>query len=167
MNALLNRLLTIALLGGALAFAGCTDFHITTPDEMVEVSKTKNTLADYVAMTHDGVVMRAQTFEVGDSRSDDAPPASQEFWEKAVLERMRTRGGYALLEQSDINAASGEEGVRFEFGRDQNGAPYRYTVALFVTEERIHMIEAGGRQDRYEEATAAIDQALESYAIKR
>src|SRR5690554_1795722 len=167
MNALMNRLLKLALLGGVLAVSACADFQITTPDQMVEVSQNKDTVADYVAMTHHGVVMRAHTFEVGESRSDDAPPASLEFWEQAVLERMRTRGGYALLEQSPISAATGEEGVRFEFGRDQNGAPYRYTVGLFITEERIHLIEAGGRKDRYEEASASIDQALESYAIQR
>ncbi|RDV36779.1 hypothetical protein DV096_16975 [Bradymonadaceae bacterium TMQ3] len=164
---LLKRALLGSLLAISLSTMACADFQITTPDQMVEVSKTKDTAADYVAMTHHGVVMRAQTFEVGESRSADAPPASLEFWEQAVMERMRTRGGYALLSTSEVQAASGEEGLRFEFGRDQNGAPYRYTVALFITGERIHLIEAGGRQDRYEEASAAIDQALESYVIKR
>ncbi|RAL23984.1 hypothetical protein DL240_07490 [Lujinxingia litoralis] len=163
----MRRLLHAALLATALSTVACADFHITTPDQMVEVSKTKDTAADYVAMTHNGVVMRAQTFEVGESRSADAPPASLAFWEQAVMERMRTRGGYALLSTSEVQAASGEEGLRFEFGRDQNGAPYRYTLALFVTEKRIHLIEAGGRQDRYEEASAAIDDALASYQIKR
>lgn len=164
---LLKRALLGSLLAISLSAMACADFRITTPDQMVEVSKTRNTAADYVAMTHHGVVMRAQTFEVGESRGADAPPASLDFWEQAVMERMRTRGGYALLEKSQTQAASGEQGLRLEFGRDQNGAPYRYTVALFVTEKRIHLIEAGGRQDRYEEATEAIDQALESYLIKR
>lgn len=167
MITLMRRLLQTALIAAALSTAACADFQITTPDQMVEVSKTRDTAADYVAMTHHGVIMRAQTFEVGESRSADAPPASLDFWEKALMERMRTRGGYALLEKAPIQAATGEEGRRFEFGRDQNGSPYLYTVALFVTEERIHLIEAGGRKDRVEEAKDAIEEALASYVIKR
>lgn len=151
----------VLLLFSCSLLMGCASFDIETPPQMVVIEKSSDT---YVAMTHDGVVLRANVYSQGDS-SRDVPRGSQEFWVKSTRERMRTTGGYALLDETAARSADGHEGTRLEFGRDQNGVPYHYWVILFVTDDHIHVIDVGGRQDRFEDAKEAVQQALASYEV--
>ena len=167
----MNHLLTTqklpllaALFFVTLWLTGCAAaFDIDTPTEMVAVEHSKS---EYVAMTHDGVVLRALVHSQGDGRRD-VPRAAHEFWVESMRERMRTRGGYALLEEKEVESANGHRGTRLEFGRDHDGVPYRYWLVLFVTEDNLHVIDAGGRQDRFDKASKAIDGAIESYRVQK
>ncbi|MFP4598932.1 MAG: hypothetical protein ACLFVJ_11815 [Persicimonas sp.] len=141
---------------------GCETFDVDTPDEMVAVEKSDR---EYVAMTHDGIVVRALVHEQGDP-DEGVGVAGHDFWVESVRERMRTRGGYALLEESEVKSANGHRGTRLEFGRDQEGSSYLYWMTIFVTEENVHIIDAGGRKDRFEAAQGAVEKALTSYEVK-
>ena len=149
----------------ALVSVACASpsFDIETPAEMVELERDYHR---YVAMTHDGVVLRALVYSQGERRSDDAPRAQQQFWADAVRERMRTSGGYALLDEEHVQSADGRSGNRLKFGRDQNGVPYQYWITIFVTDEHIHIIDVGGREDRFERAQEAVEAALSSYRVE-
>ena len=147
----------------ATSLVGCATFEIETPDEMVAVEESNR---EYVAMTHDGVVLRVLVHSQGEG-VNDVPRAGHDFWVESVRERMRTRGGYALLEEREVQSVDGHRGTRMEFGRDQDGVPYQYWMVLFVTEDNIHVIDAGGRQDRLEGARDALERALSSYEVKR
>lgn len=147
---------------GAILTLGCgSTYDITTPSEMVAVEKSDR---EYVAMTHDGIVLRALVHEQGDT--EEVGVAGRDFWVQSVRERMRTRGGYALLEEREVTSSNGVEGTQLEFGRDQDGVAYLYLLTLFVTEENVHVLDAGGRQDRFEEARGAIDRALATYVVE-
>lgn len=156
-------LVAALVLAASTQLLGCAAFDIETPDEMVAIEKTNY---EYVAMTHDGVVLRALVHKQGDS-ARDVGVAGHEFWVESVRERMRTRGGYALLEEREVRDVEGHRGTLLEFGRDQEGTPYRYWLTIFVTEDHVHIIDAGGLEDRFDGARDAIEQALASYEVKK
>lgn len=158
------RLVVVAAMA-AIFLTGCPEpFEVETPSSMVELSTSDD--RTYVAMTHDNVVVRARVMRQGDDYGD-TPQASGEFWTDAIRERMRLNGGYELLEEQQVESDNGHEGTRLEFGRDQEGEPYRYWMTLFVTDHNIHLIEAGGRGDRFESATEDIEELLSSYTVHR
>lgn len=150
----------------ALGAAGCDGpaFDIETPPQMIELNTGTDSL--YVAMTHDNVVVRARTIRQGERRGE-TPSASHEFWVDSIRRRMRLTGGYELLDEVDVESANGRKGTRLEFGRDQNDEPYHYQVTIFVTDDHIHLVEAGGRTDRFEAASEAVDSTLDSYVVHR
>ena len=152
----------VALLVSVGFSTGCALAEIQTPAEMVELQDSRR---HYSAMTHDGVILRAQVIAQGADRS--VPQGEHEFWAKSIKERMRTSGGYALLREEEIEAASGHEGTKLVFGRDQEGARFHYWVVLFVTEKNIHVLDAGGRAERFEAVESSIQEAIESYVVRR
>lgn len=157
--------LVAALICAAVLISGCqSPFDIETPAQMIEIDGESR--LRYLAMTHDGVVLRVRVISQGDGRND-VPQADGDFWANAVRERMRLAGGYALLEEKEVRSANGREGIRLEFGRDQDRQTYRYWLTLFVTDEHIHVIEAGGREDRFQAAEESIEEALSSYRVRR
>jgi hypothetical protein len=162
-NPIKNICLAAILLMGAAQLVGCSTFDIETPDEMVAVEKSNH---EYVAMTHDGVVVRVLVHEQGDSDTE-VGVAGHDFWVESVRERMRTRGGYALLDESEVKSANGHRGTRLEFGRDQDGTAYLYWMTVFVTDDHVHILDAGGRKDRFEGAKDAVARALASYEVKK
>jgi hypothetical protein len=153
-------LLCVALM--LMMASGCATFEIDTPREMIETDGTDS--RNYVAMTHDGVVLRARVIPQGEGRNE-TPRGDQDFWVNALRERMRTTGGYALLEEKEVESANGHAGTRLEFGRDHQGAPYQYWMTLFVTDDNIHILDAGGRRARFESAQEAVESALASYEV--
>lgn len=154
------KLLFVALI--ATCLSACTLGQINTPSEMVELQDSRR---HYAAMTHDGVVLRSQIIAQGPARA--VPRGEQDFWVKSVRERMRTSGGYALLEEKSIESANGQEGTLMKFGRDQDGASYHYWVALYVTHRNIHILDVGGRADRFEAIEDALLTALTDYEVRR
>ncbi len=151
---------SVVLLMVLVLLTGCETYEIETPQEMIEVTRTNS---NYVAMTHDGVVIRGRVIRQGEDSS--VPRANQDFWVNATRERMRLSGGYALLDEDSVRSSNGHQGTRMEFGRDQDGRTYRYWVQIFVTEDYIHVLDAGGREERFEKAEGAVERALASYQV--
>lgn len=148
----MRTVLPIAVALAALAGCGPT-FTLQLPDRFVNLTDDpdhRDEMYDLRATTPDGVV-------VGVQQLDHRVDGSLTFWSEAVTRRMRDQQGYALLGEDDVTAASGQRGHLMRFGRDLEGHAYRYTVALFVTESHIYVVEAGGR----EEAFAALEEDIE------
>ncbi len=165
-----HRLLIILLAIGALfAMTACDDpaFEVETPSAMIELHTPDD--ASFVAMTADGVVVRARAIRQGDDDDPlaESPRAEHDFWVDAIRQRMRTRAGYALLDEVDVQCAGGTDGTRLEFGRDHEETPYVYWLTLYVTDDTVHVIEAGGRQDRFDDAREAVEMTLDSYRVLR
>lgn len=158
-----NFAFILALVALSFALAGCpSSIAIDTPEQMVTVEDSSR---DYVAMTHDGVVLRARLLSQGDGRLDDVPPASLDFWSDAATEKMRTAGGHALIDETTVESADGYTGRQFEFGRDQNGESFRYVLVLFATDDELHIIDAGGEHERLEQVREAVDDAIAGYRV--
>lgn len=141
---------------------GCgPTYDVVTPPQMVELERDAYS---YVAMTHDGVIVRSSIYSQGERA--DVPGAAREFWVNATRERMRIKAGYALIDEEDVESADGHSGTRLKFGRDQRDSPYVYWITIFATDDRLHIIEAGGREDRFDKARDSVEDLLASYRLE-
>jgi hypothetical protein len=131
--------LLLSLLSLSLA-AGCgRPFRVATAPGLVELDRQEPDY-DYRAMTPDGVVMGVRVVET-EGRGD------VDFWTRATVLRMRQLNGYALLGATDVKSKDGTPGRELSFGHDENGKPYRYTVRLFVAQDRLFVVESGGPRE--------------------
>ena len=146
------RVLAIVL----LAAAGCgRSFAVRTPGRFVALDEPGEAFA-YRAITADGVVIAVRSIE-------HEPRGSLRFWAEAIENRMRLGEGYAIEPPTGVRAANGVRGRRLRFGRDQGTHAYRYWIDLYVTDDWIHLVETGGRADRFDPHRAAIERALSSF----
>jgi hypothetical protein len=153
--------LALLVLVTALTAIGCgPGFSVRPPEDFLDLDDASTHARGYAmrATSADGVVMAVRA--LGNDRHGSA-----DFWVEAIRNRMRRDQGYALVSESDVTAASGESGHQMRFGHDDGGHPYAYWLTVFVTHDRIFVVEAGGRQERFEAATAQVQQALGSFRI--
>lgn len=155
MRALVATLLVLVL-------AGCgAGFTVDAPSDFVSLDDASSHARGYAlrATSADGVVMGVRTLE-------NDRHGSADFWVEAIRNRLRRDQGYALVSEADVSAASGQRGHQMRFGHDDDGGhPYVYWVTVFVTHERIFVVEAGGRRDRFEPATAEVETSLSTFRI--
>lgn len=144
-----------------LLLAGCgAGFTVDAPRDFVSLDDASSHYRGYAlrATSADGVVMGVRALQ-------NDRHGSSEFWVEAIRNRLRRDQGYALTSESEVHAATGETGHQMRFGHDDGGHPYVYWVTVFVTHERIFVVEAGGRRDRFEPATASVETALGTFRI--
>lgn len=143
--------------------SGCGGRHfaLTTPGEFMELEPATQEAYGYRyrATTANGVVLAVREIE-------NERHGSSDFWLEAVRNSLRRDGGYALLEEVDARAATGEAGRTLRFGRDEDADPYAYWLTLFVTHDRIYVVEAGGRRETFEAARAEVEAAIASFRVE-
>jgi hypothetical protein len=141
------------------ALAGCGHpFAAATPPGFVDLS-ANYTRTEYRAATADGVVLGVRAV-------DNDPKGELSFWSRAVENRMRGMGGYALLEKRDVVSRGGQKGAQFRFGHDEGKTPHLYYLTLFVTDDRVFLLEAGGTKTEMERQAAQIDWAVKNFLPK-
>ena len=141
-----------------LLLAGCGhSFEAATPPGFVELDETDSAYA-YRAMTADGLVIAAREI-------DHEPKGELDFWVQAIENRLRQRGGYALLETRPVTCRSGQTGKQLRFGHDEGSRPLLYTVTIFVTDDTIYLIEAGGTKELMEKHFDQLDWAITNFVI--
>ena len=144
---------TLLVLAGLAAGCGGA-VELPEPDGFVVLDESRQSPFAERATTAGGVV-------IGVRELDNDPHGPLAFWVDAVKERLRRAGGYALVGEEEVRAASGQVGRRLRFGRDQGARGYSYWVTLFVAGDRLVVVEAGGPTDAFEAArddlAAAID----------
>ncbi|UJR81302.1 serine/threonine protein kinase [Sandaracinus amylolyticus] len=146
----------------ALTLGACgPHFGIDTPDDFVSLDEGTQQQRGYAmrATTADGVVIAVREI-------DDPRRGTRDFWVEAIRNRLRRAGGYALLEEEDIRAASGDTGHQMRFGRDESGRPYAYWITVFVREGRVTVVEAGGRREVFDEEVEDVRRAIASIRIQ-
>jgi len=150
---------TIAFLLAALALAGCgRPFVPATPPGFVDLGDRYGS-REYRATTADGVVLGVRAF-------DNDPKGELPFWSRAVERKMRELAGYALLDKKDVATAFGLKGVEMRFGHDEGKDPYVYHLALFVTDAKVFVVEAGGPKAEVVKQEAQIAWAIRNFNQK-
>lgn len=138
------------------AFTGCGQYKVDTPPGFVEIENDWDEY-DYRATSADGLV-------IGLRAIDHDPKGEESFWLKAIQNRMRDRGGYALLETVKVKSADGVGGTQLRFGHDEeSGKPHLYYVTLFVTDARIFLLEAGGTKELMTTHAGDLDAAVRGF----
>lgn len=153
-------------LGLAMAVA-CSPFEATTPPTFVSLD-TSSTDYRYRATSADGLVLAARV-------EDNKAEGELSFWERAVENEVRDRGGYALLEKRNVRSRDGTLGRQLRFGHDENAKPSLYYVTVFVSDQsgflkrkhRIFVLEAGGSRDLMEKNAKAVEGFVADFRINR
>ncbi len=146
----------LSLLGGACGPA----FVLERPADFLELDDSRNAPRGYAyrATSADGAVVAVR-------RLENRGHGSLAFWTEVIRNQLRYGGGYAVLEETSVRAASGESGTRLVCGRDQGGRTYTYWVTLFVVDEQLFVVEAGGEREAFERARPAVEASLAGFRI--
>lgn len=155
---------TVALALGALltGLVGCgRPFKAATPDGFIEFEDRydNSTTHEYRASTADGVVLAIRSFE-------NDPEADMALAVRALENRVRLGQGYALIDKKEVTARDGTKGTTLRFGHDEEGGAHLYYVTVFVTEDYVYVLEAGGKKDLVEKADKSIEWSIQNFLPK-
>jgi hypothetical protein len=141
----------------SVLFAACgPSFQAAAPPGFVELEDQE--LYDWRATTADGLVIAVREVE-------HEPKGTTEFWTRAIENQIRTRGGYALIATKEVTSADGVKGKLLRFGHDEGGKPHIYVIALFVTDDDLYLLEAGGTRELFERHNEQIDWAIKNFRV--
>ena len=152
----------LAGLWAAVAAAGCgRPYEVATPEGFVELTDGDarvydSNASEYRASTADGVVLGIRAWK-------NEPKVDLAVAVRAIENRTRLGEGYALVEKKDVTARNGVKGQELRFGHDENGAAHLYSVAVFVTDDHVYLVESGGKTDLVDKARASIDWFVKSF----
>ncbi len=151
------RLLALVLAGLGLAACG-RPFEAATPEGFVDLGDERydQTNHEYRATTADGVVLGTRAFE-------NDPAVDLSLAVRALENRVRVGQGYALIEKKDVAARDGTKGVEMKFGHDEPSGTHLYYVTVFVTEDWVYLLEAGGKKELVDKAQASIDWSIKNF----
>ena len=151
----------VALLLAASVCVGCggRPFTPATPAGFVDLGDIYGD-REYRAATADGVVIGIRAFE-------NEPKGEIGFWSKAIENRMRDAGGYALIEKkTDVKNRGKLVGTQLRFGHDEGKAPHLYIITIFKTDDWIYLIEAGGTKEEMKRMEEQLDWAVTNFLQK-
>lgn len=155
-------LMRLCLVASALVVPACGPaFVLDRPDDFLELDSddSRNRGYAYRATSADGVVVAVRELE-------NRGHGSLGFWTESIRNQLRYGSGYAIVEEVPVRAASGEEGMRLVCGRDQGSVTYTYWVTVFVADEELYVVEAGGARDVFEANRAAVEESLARFRIR-
>lgn len=136
--------------------AGCgRHFEPATPPSFVDLEDRYGD-TEYRATTADGVVIGVREYE-------NDPVGDLAFWTRAIENRMRQTGGYALLETRKVAARDGMVGTQLRFGHDEGKEPHLYVLTIFVSEDFVYLLEAGGSKAEMERLMPQVDWSVKSF----
>lgn len=146
-----KHILTLALL-----LTGCgAASHITPPPNFL-ASDDDQEGYEQRATSAEGVVIATREI-------DNEHEGTLAFWVQAIKQRMQQTRGYALTGESDVRIASGQTGKQLRFGHDETGGPYVYWLNVFVENDHVFIVEAGGKQDLFTAAQSQVEHAISTY----
>lgn len=154
-----TRPLSLVAVAALLAFAalGCgRPFTPATPPGFVDLGDDRYPDDEYRATTAEGLVL-------GIRAQENEPEGDLGFWAKVIENRMREAGGYALLEKRDVKCRSGLPGKQLRFGHDEGRTPHLYYLTVFVDEDHVYLLEAGGTKDQVVRHHEQIDWSVRNF----
>lgn len=155
---MIRKLFIFASIAALAALSGCRPFAPATPPGFVDLSDSYSN-GEYRATTADGMVLGVRAFE-------NKPKGELPFWTKVVENRMRDTSGYALLETKDVKDRVGNVGKQLRFGHDESGVPHLYYVSIFVNDDHVYVLEAGGTKDLVTKHEQQITWSVENFLQK-
>jgi len=147
---LLHRLATAAILTATVALTACGPAaELSTPAGFAELEAKRD--FEYRATSAKGVVIAVRVVE-------NDPSGNLDFWAGVLDAKLRSQG-YAPLEEDgpqQVEAAGGLGGRLLSYTRSESRRPHRYVVAVFVTDDQVFLVEAGGDEAHFDAQTDAL-----------
>lgn len=148
---MLRRIFVTALAASAFALAGCgASPNLHTPAGFAELDD-QDPYA-YRATTAKGVVIAVH-------EQPNEPRADAAFWTTALDARLR-REGYAHQSTLAVKSAAGLPGQQLRYTRDEDRREYRYWLTVFVTEDRVFVVEAAGDKEHFDPEQRTVEGAV-------
>lgn len=139
-----------------LGSVSCTrGFTINTPGGFAELEDQDDFA--YRATSAEGVVIAVR-------REDNRPYGDLGFWSGAVDSHLR-RQGYVARHVADVKSADGVAGRQVRYGRSQGGRDHAFWATVFVTDDLVIIVEAGGDQSYFEQREQELGAAIASLRI--
>lgn len=152
------RALGLLLCGSALAACGAP-FTLRTPTGFAEVQTPSWSRFRYRAIAAYGLAL-------GVRAEDNAAHGDLDFWTEAVDRTIRQNGLHFPTGTAEARAANGLRGRRLEYRYGERERGMRYVVLVFVTRERVYVVEAGGAEEAMTRGRAALEEALASFSTQ-
>lgn len=150
--------MSVALATAALGTAACgRPFDVKTAPGFVELANQDSYA--YRSTSAEGVVTAVRVV-------DDEKRGDLAFWTNAVTLQLRDASGYALIAQEDVTSRDGTKGKLLRFGRDEDGKPFTYWVALYPAQDRLFLVEAGGPKEPFERSQKSVEHTMQSVRVK-
>jgi hypothetical protein len=151
-------LLLLCALG--LAAPACAGPRVNTPAGFATLGDDDH--FSYRAASAEGVVLAVRV-------ERNRPEGNLAFWSRVVDERMQSRGYVPDGDPRPVQSADGLAGTQYRYRVAHQGRAHRYWVAVFVkpggflSRSRVYVVEAGGDQEVFDPAAAAVERAMASF----
>jgi len=156
-RSLWQRVLGLLVLCAVLcASASCVHFKITTPPSFAELPYQAPRF-DYRAVTAYGVAISVRVVS-------NEGNGTLDFWTEAVDRSLRRSGPYRPDGMLDANTVNGVRGKRLQYAYGEAPNASTYWVTVFVTPQRVYIVEAGGAVEAFTRAKAEVERALQSFS---
>jgi hypothetical protein len=137
-----------AFLTGTFA-AGCgPGARLDTPPGFATLDKQKEYV--YRSTSAEGVVIA-----IRGEKND--PKGNLDFWADAIDRQLRNNRYKLDGKPSDVRSRSGQSGRQTRYTREDGGRSYRFWATVFVTDDKVWVVEAGGDQERF---TGKLEQTI-------
>lgn len=138
------------------SFTSCGPSYVMDPpDEFAHFHKDKRFLK-YISS--DGVRVKVSSLK-------NEPSGDVTMWQNAIQKYLSIKG-YHLAEKKEIATSENLKGVYTEYLYSYNAEPYVYGIALFVKDEYIFLIEAGGPKQKYLAHRDRMLKAVNTFKVK-
>lgn len=129
----------------SICIACSSGARVSAPDGFAELDEGDT--FSYRATNAAGVVIGVRT-------EDNNPRGNLDFWTNAVDLKLKKSGYAAMTEEaSKVSSDTGLDGRRLRYHTQKDGRTHEYWVTVFVTEDKVIVVEAAGDEAYFDKKT--------------
>lgn len=151
------RLVTVLALLASTALGAATgcarDAHLDIPRDFAELDAPDGQTQK--AINANGVA-------IGVRDQENEPRATLPFWSSIIDKRLKASGYVADGAPKKVTLSGGREGQQLRYKTTLGGRDHTYWITLFVTDERVIVVEAAGDAELFGAAAKDIEASVAS-----
>lgn len=138
----------------AISTIGCTRGpHVATPPDFAELDAPDGQVQKAVNASGVAIAVRDEKNE---------PRANLAFWSTTIDKRLKSTGYVAEGPAKKVRLANGLEGLALRYTTSFGGRDHAYWLTLFVTDDRVVVVEAAGDAEVFGAAAKDIEASMAS-----
>ncbi len=152
-----RALLFAALLAGVFAQGCGPKASLDTPPGFAKLDKQTEYV--YRSTSAEGVVIA-----IRGEKND--PKGNLDFWADVIDRQLRNNRYKLDGKPAELHARTGQLGRQTRYTREDGGRTYRFWATVFVTDDKVWVVEAGGDQERFSgKLQEAVARAIETVSL--